>query len=236
MKKKLPIAPVRANGARHVRGPRRPRWSTLPPGATGCGSATAITVWSSGLPSSGAMKRFVAVDRRRDRIGVRPIVDARRDVDAAAIRPRAGSGRPCRRARARACRSSDRRARRSSRDGTAARSTAVAVMLRQVMASDPVIVARRRIEPGVDRVAGVARRARRVHGAGRGRLCGSDRREQQRARQRRAERATSREMLHRFGGRAAAARLCPYAVHERSRRRGPMRRPRHAADRRTGGL
>ena len=41
---------------------------------------------------------------------------------------------------------------------------------------------RRRIQAGVDRVAGVARRACRVHDAGGGRLGGSDRGEQQRAR------------------------------------------------------
>ena len=60
MKKKLPIAPVRAN----VRG----TWAVqatsmvaLPPGSIGCASGTDITVSSFGFSSSGAMKRFEAV-------------------------------------------------------------------------------------------------------------------------------------------------------------------------------
>ena len=61
MKKKLPMAPVRAN----VRGTCAVHFDfdrhASPPGATGCGSGTAITVSSSALPSSGAMKRFDAV-------------------------------------------------------------------------------------------------------------------------------------------------------------------------------
>ena len=57
MKKKLPMAPVRAK----VRG----TWAVqatsmvaLPPASIGCASGTAITVSSLGLSSSGAMNRF----------------------------------------------------------------------------------------------------------------------------------------------------------------------------------
>ncbi len=52
MKKKLPIAPVRAN----VRGTwavQRTSIVTVAPGSTGCASGRAITVWSSGFSSSG---------------------------------------------------------------------------------------------------------------------------------------------------------------------------------------
>ena len=57
MKKKLPMAPVRAK----VRGTCAVHVTSivaLAPGSIGCGSGTAITVSSSGLSSSGAMNRF----------------------------------------------------------------------------------------------------------------------------------------------------------------------------------
>ena len=57
MKKKLPMAPVRAN----VRGTCAVQLTSIvaaPPGAIAWASGIAITVSSSGLSSSGAMKRF----------------------------------------------------------------------------------------------------------------------------------------------------------------------------------
>ena len=60
MKKKFPTAPVRAN----VRGTcalHATRISAVAPGAIGAASGTSITVSSSALSSSGAMKRRDAV-------------------------------------------------------------------------------------------------------------------------------------------------------------------------------
>src|SRR5438477_6820790 len=56
MKKKRPIAPVRATG-RGMVAVHESLIVKVWPGAAGRGRGTASTVWSSGLPSSGAMKR-----------------------------------------------------------------------------------------------------------------------------------------------------------------------------------
>jgi hypothetical protein len=60
MKKKLPIAPVRANG-RGTCAVQDTSIVAVSPGATGCGMPIAITVWSLWLSSSGAMKCVAAV-------------------------------------------------------------------------------------------------------------------------------------------------------------------------------
>src|SRR5580692_13104118 len=73
MKKKLAIAPVRAN----VRGTWADHFTSrtaCPPGATPDGSFTAITVVSRALPSSGAMKRLEAV-RSVGPFGVIKVID-----------------------------------------------------------------------------------------------------------------------------------------------------------------
>ena len=137
MKKKLPIAPVRAK----VRGTCAVHFTSIAsvaPGGAASGSGTAITVSSSALPSSGAMK--CRVDVRSS--GAAPWPSSR--IEVTSMRPRSSS-RGWARLRDAPRLASRSHVERSSRQAFQYRwncrsGAGRVVIFRQVMTSEPVIV------------------------------------------------------------------------------------------------